>query len=90
MIFEQSNCTTNNLFAIFNNILLYFDLCTPHKVEGCCINCPLFNHILNLVSSARVIKESNSSNLWNLNRHVSKKKINTIVYLGCIQIHDLN
>jgi len=43
MIREQPNCTTNNLFAIFNDILLDFDFCAPHKVKSCCISCPLLD-----------------------------------------------
>jgi hypothetical protein len=43
MICEQLNCTTNNLFAIFNNILSDFDLCAPHKIKGCCIGCPILD-----------------------------------------------
>lgn len=43
MIYEQPNCTTNNLFAIFNDILLDFDFRVPHKVKGCCIGCPILD-----------------------------------------------
>jgi len=43
MICEQLNCTTNNLFVIFYNILPDFDFCAPHKVKGCCIGCPILD-----------------------------------------------
>jgi len=43
MIYEQLNCTTNNLFAIFNDILLDFDLRAPQKIKGCWISCPILD-----------------------------------------------
>jgi len=43
MIREQSNYTTNNLFVIFDDMLLDFDFCVSHKIKNYCINCPLLN-----------------------------------------------